>query len=232
MVARRAGVAGRVGRLIIINDIVDEDRVRLAQRLAVVGIDPEVAIPGEIIALDVRAKLLVDGIGDDGILHRDGRGVDGINAVPLPKFNRDVVENHVVGRAAGRADVDGAGAGGAAALPEAKKAADDVVLSVERNLVVHHADAAARCRLPGDGQAAAGDHGGIEIDIAAHVKNDGAVPLAHGVAKRTRPAVGQRGDVIHRAAATAGGELAVTLRAGKGQLLRLRAPSRQQCQQN
>ena len=104
----------------------------------------------------------------------------------------------------------------AAALPDAKMAADDVVLPVKRKFRAHQTNAAARSRLPGNGQAAAGRHGGQKIDVAANVKNDDAIGLAHRVAERTRAAVVGVGHMINRAAdAPAVSRRAETQRAGK-----------------
>jgi len=127
-----------------------------------------------------------------------------------------VVEDHV---AAGGAEVDGAGTRAAATLPETHIAADDVVFPGERNLVVHHANAAARRGLPGDGEVIRAGHRAGERDVTADVKHNDAIGLADGVPERTGPAIGEVGDVIHRAAASAGGVFAVTEGAGKSQLL-------------
>jgi len=80
----------------------------------------------------VRTELLVDRIGDDAVLNREVVGADGINAIPLAKLHRGMVENHVVGLATAGTDVDAAGTAAAATLSDTQMAADDVVLCKRR----------------------------------------------------------------------------------------------------
>src|SRR5208282_4122113 len=237
---KTAGVAAGVTGLVIIDDIVDVNRVGLGQRLPVVGIGPDVPDPTRAGAFMMRAELLVDGIGDDGILHGKVGGVDGVLVVPRTEGHRDVIKNHVGGRAgaAGGAEVDGAFTLIAAvaaivnvALTETDVAADDVVLPVKRHFRTHDADTTPGGGLSGNGQAAAGGHRRLKIDVTAHIKNDDAVALADGVAERAGATVGERGDVIHRAVAAAGGVGAEPECAGKSRRLRLagRAKAQADC---
>jgi len=178
VISRPGGVAGGIAAHKVVNDIIDINRVGLGQRLAIVGVGPDVADPRGVGAFHMGAKLLFDRIGNNRILHREGVRVNGINAVPLTELDGDVVEDHVV---AGRAEVDGAGTGAAATLTEAHMPADNVIFPGKGNLVVHHPNASARRSLPGDGEVVRAGHRAAEGNITAHVKNNDAIWLAHRV---------------------------------------------------
>ena len=221
MIVGRPGVTGGVSRRVIINHVVDIDRVCLAQWLAVVRVRPDVSIPSCIVALHMGPELLVDRIRDDRVLHRERRRMHCVNAVPLSKLHRDMIKDHIVGRARGCTDIDRAGSRAAPALPKPEITANDVVVVIERNLVVHHPDTPARRRLTGNCDTARANHRAVQIDVTAHIENNGAISLTHRVAKGTRAAVRQRGHMVDRAAPPARGVLSVPLRPGKGELLRL-----------
>ena len=56
-----------IARLVIVYYIVDILRVGLGKWLAIVSADPKISIVGGLLSFDVRAKLLSDWEGDDGI---------------------------------------------------------------------------------------------------------------------------------------------------------------------
>src|ERR1022692_2456693 len=119
------GVRRGIPGLEIIDHVVDIDRAGLGQRLAIVRIDPEIADVRSIGPLDVRTELLIDGIGNDTVLNREGVGANGIDVVPLAELHGGVIENHV----AAVTDIDTTRTAAAAALPGAQMPTDDVVLT-------------------------------------------------------------------------------------------------------
>ena len=107
------------------------------------------------------------------------------------------------------------------AQTEAHVADDDVL--VERDGIVGYADAVAGCRLSGQRGVFTDTEGRLEHDGSANVEHDGArATLGVGPTQRTLErglaVVLQRGDVIHLATASAGGEAPEALGSGESQL--------------
>ena len=102
VIERGAGVRG-IARRIIVFDVVDENRVDLGQRIAVVRIGENVVEPGPLAThrFGMTTKLLASRVGDDRILHSDRRHQMGaithsINVVPRRKFDRGMIHDDVL----------------------------------------------------------------------------------------------------------------------------------------
>ena len=212
-----------VTRRAVVEHVVDEDVVDLGHRVAVVGIGENAAVPRHRAAhrFRVRAKLLVGWIRVETMLKRyvgDGPVLpvvaDRPDVVPGRELQRDVVEDDVA-RAVQAQGVVGV-ARGVAAGADADEAADDVVPRGEGDFAALEADAAAGRGLAGNGDVLAHGNRAEEIDVTADVEDHDPVGRADRRAERSRAAVGQRGDVVNRAGASAGGEAAKAERAGEG----------------
>lgn len=198
-----ARVSYRIGRLKVVNNIVDVLGVGFGQGLAVVRADPEVAVEGVRADLHMGAELLADGVGDDAILHGEIGRAHGVDAVELPVFKRAMVQDDIapiphVQRAF-------AGVRVLVALAEADIADDDVALVAQRHFGGHHADASPGGCLALDREVAAHRNRGQEDDVSAHVENDDAVARAHRVPEGPRARIVQVGHMVNRPAPTAGG---------------------------
>lgn len=97
----------------------------------------------------MRAELLADGEGEDGVGEGDVDGADGVEGVPLPVGEGAVVEDYV----RGFAEVDGAFSGVwvEGALPDAEVADDDVGFAAGGEFAALQADAGAGGGLAVDG---------------------------------------------------------------------------------
>src|SRR6476659_4990141 len=98
---------------------------------------------------------------------------------------------------------------------------DDVILTAERHFRALDADAAAGRGLSGDGDITLDRHFRTQRDVTADVEDNDPICSTHGIAKRTRAAVRERGDMIDRPGAAAGGIGAETLRSRKSRRLRV-----------
>ena len=197
-----ARVGRGIGGLVVVDDVVDVLGVGLGQGLAVVRIDPEVAVEGIGADLHMGAELLADGVGNDAVLNREVGDAHRVHAVELPVLERTVVQDDVVPRP----HVDGALARVRVlvALPEADIADDDVALPAQGNLGRHQADPTARGRLPLDGEVAADRHRRGQNDVTAHVEHDNAAARTHRVPEGPRSRVIEVGDMVDGPTAATG----------------------------
>ena len=198
-----ARVGRGIGRLKVVDDVVNVLGVGFGQGLTVVRADPEIAVEGVGADLDVRAELLADRISNDAVLHSEIGRAHGVHAVKLPVFKRAVVQDDVVPRP----HVQGAFARVRILVTLAKTdvADDDVAFSAQRYFSCHKADTPTRGRLALNGKVAAHRNRGKQDDISTDVEHDDAVARADGVAKRSRARIVQVGDVVDRPAPASSG---------------------------
>jgi len=155
VMAEIAAGVGCVTCIAIVEGVVDEDGIDLSQRIPVVRIGEQVVEPGPLSVrrFRVRAELLADGIGVDGILDRntvDGMGLPiaggGVNIVPTGELNRHMVQNNIVCLVEIQPIV-GAGSPRTGAEPDIPD--DDVALTAKGDFRSPNANAPARRGLSG-----------------------------------------------------------------------------------
>ncbi len=213
-------VGHRIGRLEVVDDVVDVLGVGFGQRLAVVGVDPEVAVEGIGPDLHMGAELLSDGIGDDTVLHREIGYAHSVHAVKLPVLERAMVQDDITPVA----HVDGALAGIRilVALSETDIADDDIAFPAKRYFGRHKTNAAPGGCLALDGKVAAHRNRRQEDDVSSHVEHDDTVARADGIPKGPRSRIIQIGDMVDRPAPAAGGRGPKPERSGESHDLRPR----------
>lgn len=201
----------------VTDDVVDEFADSFDLRIARVVInvegaqDAHAAIGLDEAACGVTLQTLRDDRGLDGDV--GDAAADGKSFITAPRGG-DVIEDHVV--TVGDAHRVCAACTGNA-LPHADEAGDIVVRAGERKTVAIDCDAIAGRGLAGDGDVGLGRVTRcLIINHPADIENNGASRNADCIAERSRAGIRQRGDVLHRAAASADGEFAETLRAGEG----------------
>ena len=153
-----------VGGLIVIDKIVHINRVAARERLAVVRVGPEVAIPAERPNFGVRVELLPSRVGDDAILKRDVLRADRVNVVPLSKANGNVIKNDGIRQVA--ADAVARAVTVQHPLPAANVADDDIRRTANASFARNHAKAIARRSLAGDGGVVLNLNSGVDRAVS------------------------------------------------------------------
>ena len=219
---------------VVVHHVVVVLQEALHLRVTALVVGPQTMVYGPVARAvsDGAEALGLDALTVDAILPGDVVGILDVHVVPRTPRHGTVVHDEVL------ASVERQGAFAAVhafAAAHTDVAYDDILGIRGNHATAVDGDTLARSRLSGDGDIAGnGDALAGDVDHAAHVKNDEAPRLTHGVGQRSRAGSVQIRHVDHLASTAAGSVCAVTFRTGKCQLLGLqcedtyRHPQREQ----
>ena len=179
----------RVARFEVVKDVVDENVVNLVERVSVVRIHEGVVVPrpSTVNGFDVGAELLANRVCNERILHSDASDTvicvvrRASEVIPRSKFYRAMVHNDVFGIVEVERVVFGACR--IFSRSDAQVTDDDIALLACRKFSAVNGDTFARGGLSGDSDVRLDRNGSFDIDDAANVKNDNAVPLTDCIAE-------------------------------------------------